>query len=130
VHDRLAIGLRNALSLEDPFRILRECERWFWLLLALGIVARGNRVLATQGTYDVEIRESHARATLLAGAYLYGLYAWLCGDPLLRGRWDFIGQPHWPRARVLVRDAAVVFFVGVTCIDLFRAARAALQRKR
>ncbi len=69
-----------------------------------------------------------AGATLLAAAYLYGLYAWLCGDWLLRGEWDFIGHPHWPLALVLVRDAAVVFFMAVTCIDLFRAARAALRR--
>lgn len=71
-----------------------------------------------------------AGATLLAGAYLYGLYAWLCGDWLLRGEWDFIGHPHWPLALVLVRDAAVVFFMAVTCVELFRAARKALRTER
>jgi hypothetical protein len=71
-----------------------------------------------------------AGATLLAGVYLYGLYAWVCGDWLLRGEWDFIGHPNWPLALVLVRDAAVVFFMAVTCIDLFRAARKALSRAR
>jgi hypothetical protein len=71
-----------------------------------------------------------AGATLLAGAYLYGLYAWLCGDWLLRGEWDFIGHPHWPLALLLVRDAAVVFFMAVTCIELFRAGRKALRRAR
>jgi len=71
-----------------------------------------------------------AGATLLAGAYLYGLYAWLCGDLLLRGEWDFVGHPHWPLALVLVRDAAAVFFMAVTCIDLFRASRSALRRAR
>ena len=65
-------------------------------------------------------------ATFLAGAYLYGLYAWLCGDLLLRGPWDFIGHPNWPRALTVVRDAAVLFFMAATCVDLARALRAAL----
>ena len=68
-----------------------------------------------------------AGATLLTSAYLYGLYAWVCGDPLLRGEWDFIGHPHWPGWLVLVRNAAVVFFMSVTVIDLYRAARKALR---
>ena len=71
-----------------------------------------------------------AGATLLCSAYLYGLYAWVCGDLLLRGDWDFIGHPHWPWLLLLVRNAAVVFFMAVTTIDLYRAARAALLRAR
>ena len=67
-------------------------------------------------------------ATLLAGAYLYGLYAWLCGDLLLRGPWDFIGHPYWPRSLIWVRNAAVLFFMASTCIDLVRAVRARCSR--
>lgn len=69
-------------------------------------------------------------ATLLSSAYLYGLYAWVCGDLLLRGEWDFIGHPDWPLWLVFVRNAAVVFFMAVTTIDLFRAARTALKSRR
>lgn len=65
-----------------------------------------------------------AGATLLAGAYLYGLYAWLCGDLLLRGPWDFVGHPYWPLALRSVRNAGVLFFMASTCVDLVRAARA------
>jgi hypothetical protein len=63
-------------------------------------------------------------ATLLAGTYLYGLYALLCGDLLLRGPWDFVGHPYWPLALRRVRDAGVLFFMVSTCIELARAVRA------
>ncbi len=63
-------------------------------------------------------------ATLLAGSYLYGLYALLCGDLLLRGPWDFVGHPYWPWPLQWVRNAAVLFFIVSTCVELVRAVRA------
>ncbi len=49
-------------------------------------------------------------ASLCATAYVYGLYAWLCGDPFLLGAWDFIGKPDWPGALIAARNVANVFF--------------------
>ncbi len=49
-------------------------------------------------------------ASLVATAYVYGAYAWLCGDPFLLGIWDFVGKPDWPTALVLARDIANLFF--------------------
>ena len=69
-------------------------------------------------------------ATLLSGAYLYGLYAWLCGDLLLRGPWDFVGHPVWPLVLRSVRNAAVFFFMTSTCVDLVRGVRTAIRRSR
>ena len=71
-----------------------------------------------------------AGATLLAGTYLYGLYAWLCGDLSLRGYWDFMGHPYWPLALRLVRDAAVLFFMAATCVNLTQAVRARFAMAR
>lgn len=62
-------------------------------------------------------------ATLLAGGFIYALYAFDCGSPLLLGAWDFIGHPHWPRYLLLLRDATVVFFFVASVVFLARAAR-------
>jgi hypothetical protein len=51
-------------------------------------------------------------ATALAGGYVYSLYWFLCGNPLLLGTWDFIGKPRWPFIVVLFRNLAVLFFWG------------------
>ncbi len=51
-------------------------------------------------------------ASLVATFYIYGAYAWLCGDPLLLGTWDFIGKPDWPSWLVFARDAANVYFLA------------------
>ena len=50
-------------------------------------------------------------ASLFATFYVYGAYAWLCGDPLLLGPWDFIGKPDWPAWLVFARNAANVYFL-------------------
>ena len=49
-------------------------------------------------------------AHVLALLYIYGLYAWLCGSPLLLGEWDFIGKSNWPASLLTLRDANVLFF--------------------
>jgi hypothetical protein len=54
-------------------------------------------------------------ATILAGGYIYSLYACLCGDPWLRGRWDFMGHPQWPAIVIIFRDLAVLFFLACAC---------------
>jgi hypothetical protein len=51
-------------------------------------------------------------ASLLAGAYIYSLYAYDCGNLFLRGKWDFIGHPYWPQVVIVFRDLTVLFFVG------------------
>jgi hypothetical protein len=50
-------------------------------------------------------------ATLLAGGYIYSLYWFVCGNPLLLGEWDFTGHPQWPAIVMLFRDLAVLFFL-------------------
>lgn len=54
-------------------------------------------------------------ATLFAGGYIYFLYAYLCGDPWLRGQWDFLGHPFWPHYLELLRNAALLFFAVTAC---------------
>jgi len=75
-------------------------------------------------------RRFFAGATLFAGAWLYGLYAWLCGDPWLRGSWDFVGHPVWPTWLLLLRDAGVIFFLAATAGELVAASRSARHRDR
>ncbi len=65
-----------------------------------------------------------AVATLFAGSYIYGLYAYLCDNPWLLGHWDFLGHGHWPRYLELLRDAAWLFFIAGSCLLLGRAALA------
>ena len=61
-------------------------------------------------------------AHLLSFLYIYGLYAWLCGSPLLLGEWDFIGKSNWPDSLLIVRDINVLFFFGSALYLLARAA--------
>jgi hypothetical protein len=57
-----------------------------------------------------------APAQILCTLYVYGLYAWLCGDVLLLGEWDFIGRPDWPISIQVVRSLCVLFFfVAALC---------------
>ncbi len=49
-------------------------------------------------------------ATLLAGGYIYSLYWFVCGNPWLFGRWDFIGHPYWSEFVLLARNLALLFF--------------------
>ena len=60
-------------------------------------------------------------ASLTAGTYVVGLYALLCGDPLLLGRWDFAGHPHWPGYLHAARDLAFLVFLGFGATWLARA---------
>lgn len=60
-------------------------------------------------------------ASLVSTAYIYVLYAWLCGDPFLMGVWDFTGHPHWPRSILLLRDAATLFFFATAWYTIIRA---------
>lgn len=46
-------------------------------------------------------------ATML-GAYVWCVYAFLCDDVWLRGRWDFEGHPIWPTALVVLRNASLL----------------------
>jgi Glycosyltransferase family 87 len=52
-----------------------------------------------------------AAATLLAGGYIWALYAYLCGSPWLLGQWDFLGHPYWPASILVLRNAALLFFM-------------------
>ena len=48
-----------------------------------------------------------ALLTVAASAYVYGLYALLCDDPLLLGRWAWGDHPFWPGWLLALRDATV-----------------------
>jgi hypothetical protein len=48
-------------------------------------------------------------ALAMMTAYIYGLYAWLCGNPYLHGQWDFMGHPYWPFWLLAIRDSCVGF---------------------
>jgi hypothetical protein len=69
-------------------------------------------------------------ATLLTTAYVYGLYAWLCGSWLLIGEWAFITRPEWPLALRLSRDACVLFFAGTALQQIIGAIREERARWR
>jgi hypothetical protein len=49
-------------------------------------------------------------AIVLLSAYVYFLYAYLCGKPWLLGLWDFSGHPYWPSSINMVRNAAYLLF--------------------
>jgi hypothetical protein len=49
-------------------------------------------------------------AIVLASAYIYFLYAYLCGNPWLLGVWDFNGHPQWPFSIVAIRNVAYLLF--------------------
>jgi len=49
-------------------------------------------------------------AIALVSAYIYFLYAYLCGNPWLLGLWDFDGHPYWPLPIIALRNAAYLFF--------------------
>lgn len=52
-------------------------------------------------------------AIVLVSAYVYALYAYLCGNPWLLGLWDFSGHPYWPSSINLIRNIAyLLFFAG------------------
>lgn len=49
-------------------------------------------------------------ALVLVSAYIYFLYAYLCGNPWLLGFWDFSGHPYWPTPINLLRNVAYLLF--------------------
>lgn len=69
-------------------------------------------------------------ASLIATAYVYGAYAWLCGGPFLLGAWDFVGKPDWPATLVLARDIANLFFAGSGVAFIALAIRERLAARR
>ncbi len=69
-------------------------------------------------------------ASLVATAYVYGAYAWLCGDALLLGSWDFIGKPDWPTWLIVARNAANVFFLTTGLYFLIQFMRAERSRMK
>ncbi|MGH0029794.1 MAG: glycosyltransferase 87 family protein [Myxococcota bacterium] len=62
-------------------------------------------------------------ASIVATAYVYGLYVWLTGSPWLLGPWDFAGRPDWPFPVLLARDAANLFFFVAAWAWLVRSIR-------
>jgi hypothetical protein len=62
-------------------------------------------------------------ATMFAGGYIYSLYWFLCGNPCLLGRWDFVGHPDWPVIVIAFRNLAVLFFLFSGCVFLILALR-------
>lgn len=69
-------------------------------------------------------------ASLFATVYIYGAYAWLCGDLLLLGPWDFIGKPDWPAWLLGARNVANLFFLGAGFYFLVAATRTEFARMR
>lgn len=67
-------------------------------------------------------------ASLVTTVYIYGLYAWLCGDPWLLGTWDFIGKPDWPGWLIAARNTANLFFLASGLAFLIQAIRARRRR--
>ena len=60
---------------------------------------------------------------ILAGGYIYSLYWFLCGNPWLSGKWDFVGHPFWPEWVMEFRDLAVLFFFVSAWVFLISALR-------
>jgi hypothetical protein len=71
-----------------------------------------------------------ALTTLAVGGYVYAAYALFCGDPLLRGVWDFRAHPVWPTWLLLWRDAAVLWCFAAAWFFLVTAGRAEWLRSR
>jgi hypothetical protein len=65
-------ALRTALAPEGRLAFLAEPGPWLWTLLAIGAALRAFLVLATEGTHDVAIWQSHAGWTRQYG--LVGYY--------------------------------------------------------
>jgi hypothetical protein len=53
-------------------------------------------------------------AVALVSAYIYFLYAYLCGNPWLLGIWDFNGHPYWPTSILALRNVAYLLFCVAT----------------
>jgi hypothetical protein len=71
-----------------------------------------------------------ALATLTTTGYVYGVYAMLCGDPLLIGHWAFQAHAEWPAALLLLRDASLLVFLAAGGAFLGAAALGEWRRLR
>ncbi|MCH7600621.1 MAG: DUF2029 domain-containing protein [Myxococcales bacterium] len=69
-------------------------------------------------------------ASLFATVYIYGAYAWLCGDAFLLGTWDFVGKPDWPGWLIAARNTANLFFLATGLVFTLQALNAERQRYR
>jgi hypothetical protein len=68
-------------------------------------------------------------ANVFAGGYIYLLYAFVCGDALLRPTWNFNGHPNWPAYLPFFREAAQWTFVVCAAVALARAARNEIRQR-
>jgi hypothetical protein len=68
--------------------------------------------------------------SLLLGGYIYGVYAFYCGNPWLLGVWDHVGHPVWPTWLAWLRGAAVAFCFGSAVWIVGEAASSALRSRR
>ena len=62
-------------------------------------------------------------AIVLVGAYIYFLYAYLCGNPWLLGLWDFNGHPNWPLSIIAIRNIAYLLFCACVVWIIIRQFR-------
>lgn len=62
-------------------------------------------------------------ATVVLGAFIYGLYAYLCGGPFLLGDWGNARHPFWPAPIVALRDLAVLFCFAAAGVFVAAASR-------
>jgi hypothetical protein len=69
-------------------------------------------------------------ANVFAGGYVYGLYAYVCEDWLLRPEWDFNGHRYWPPVLVFLRDAAHLTFAAAAAVWFTRALRGEWRARR
>jgi hypothetical protein len=60
---------------------------------------------------------------LVAGGYVYGLYAWVTQDWLVRGPWRYALRTGWPTWLIVMRDAAVLAFAVLAAVAIVRAAK-------
>jgi hypothetical protein len=69
-------------------------------------------------------------ALVLVGAYVYSLYAYLCGNPCLLGFWDFNGHPDWPLPIILIRNTAYLLFCAAAVWFLISSTIRAFPSRR
>jgi len=69
-------------------------------------------------------------ATVVLFAFIYSLYAMLCGNPFLLGKWDFNAFPFWPSYLLRLRDLAVLFCLCSGATFLYQALRQEWKRLR
>lgn len=62
-----------------------------------------------------------AGASVVGSAYVYSVYAMLCGNPLLLGTSDLDRLFYWPTWLLLLRDLCVLFFFLSACVFLYNA---------